>query len=137
MTIALYGIPNCDQVKKARAWLHQHHVAVDFIDFKKIQVTPTLINGWLEQLDWQHLLNRRGTTWRALPEAEKLAVTDAASAIQCMVASPSIIKRPVLVTQTQQHREILVGFSEENYQRLFSPSSLSTSPSSNLVDTKP
>lgn len=111
----IYGIPNCDQVKKARAWLDAHHIAIDFHDFKKIEVTPALIHPWLTQLDWQTLLNRRGTTWRQLSQAEQSAVVDIDSAVRCMVNSPSVIKRPVLVTPT----EILVGFSEENYRRLF------------------
>jgi len=119
MTITLYGIPNCDQVKKARAWLSQHQITIDFYDFKKNEVTPALITTWLKHLDWQTLLNRRGTTWRKLPEAEQLAVIDAASAIRCMVNSPSTIKRPILVFQTEQHVEVIVGFSEENYQRIF------------------
>jgi arsenate reductase (glutaredoxin) len=115
MTIHLYGIPNCDQVKKARAWLAGQHIAVEFHDFKKIDVTPALIQRWLTQMDWQILLNRRGTTWRQLSEKEQLAVVDADSAVRCMVSSPSVIKRPVLVSGTK----ILVGFSEENYRRLF------------------
>lgn len=115
MTVHLYGIPNCDQVKKARTWLNAHRIPVEFHDFKRFEVTPDLIHGWLTQLDWQILLNRRGTTWRQLPEAEQLAVVDADSAVRCMVSSPSMIKRPVLVSPT----EVLVGFSEENYQRLF------------------
>jgi len=120
MTITLYGIPNCDQVKKARSWLSHHQVTVDFYDVKKKEVTPALISTWLNQLDWQTLINRRGTTWRKLPETEQLAVIDAASAIRCMVSSPSTIKRPVLVIETEQRVEVIVGFSEENYQRIFS-----------------
>jgi arsenate reductase len=119
MSLFLYGIPNCDQVKKARSWLSEHQINVDFQDFKKIEVTPTLIHSWLAHVDWETLLNRRGTTWRKLPESEQLAVTDAASAIHCMVNSPSMIKRPVLVVQTEKRVEVIVGFSEENYQQLF------------------
>lgn len=118
MTFVLYGIPNCDQVKKARTWLATHQIAVNFNDFKKMEVTPALINSWLKHIDWQHLLNRRGTTWRGLPESEQLAVIDADSAIRCMVKSPSVIKRPVLLIHTKEQVEILVGFSEENYQRI-------------------
>lgn len=119
MSITLYGIPNCDQVKKARTWLNEHQIAIDFVDFKKSEVTPALVNAWLKHVDWQTLLNRRGTTWRKLPEPEQSAVIDAASATRCMVNSPSTIKRPVLVIQAKQHVEVIVGFSEENYQRLF------------------
>ncbi|PRC91325.1 ArsC family reductase [Solimicrobium silvestre] len=119
MNVTLYGIPNCDQVKKARTWLSEHQVTVDFHDFKKAGVTPALISPWLKQLDWQILLNRRGTTWRKLPEAEQQAVIDADSAVQCMVNSPSVIKRPVLVIQTDMQVEIMVGFSEAEYRRWF------------------
>lgn len=126
MSITLYGIPNCDQVKKARTWLNEHQITADFFDFKKNDVTPALIQAWLEHVDWQTLLNRRGTTWRQLPESEQLAVIDAASATQCMVNSPSIIKRPVLVIQTKLHADVSVGFSEENYQRLFHSERLKT-----------
>ena len=118
MSITLYGIPNCDQVKKARTWLSEHQITADFVDFKKSEVTPDLINAWLKHIDWQTLLNRRGTTWRQLPEAEQSAVIDAASATQCMANSPSTIKRPVLVIHTKQHADVIVGFSEENYLRL-------------------
>jgi len=124
MNITLYGIPNCDQIKKARSWLNEHHIAIDFVDFKKSEVTPALINAWLKHVDWQTLLNRRGTTWRQLPESEQLSVIDAASATRCMVNSPSAIKRPVLVIQTEQHVEVIVGFSEENYKRLFHTSTI-------------
>lgn len=116
-TVALYGIPNCDQVKKAKAWLATHGIVVHFNDFKKIALTPDMINAWLKHIEWQHLLNRRGTTWRQLSEQQQLAVVDANSAVQCMVRSPSVIKRPVLVIQNTEQVEILVGFSEDNYRR--------------------
>lgn len=117
----LYGIPNCDQVKKARAWLAEHNITVLFHDFKKNGITPAIINSWLKQVDWQILLNRRGTTWRQLSDSEQSAIIDQASAVNCMINSPSIIKRPVLVVQTDKGCEVIVGFSEENYQRVFSP----------------
>jgi arsenate reductase len=118
-TITLYGIPNCDQVKKARSWLNENQISINFHDFKKAGVTPALVNSWLQHLDWQHFLNRRGTTWRQLTEIEQKAVINAESATHCMVRSPSIIKRPVLVITTQQQVEIVVGFSIEDYQRVF------------------
>lgn len=118
MFITLHGIPNCDQVKKARAWLNEHQIAFDFHDFKKAGVTEELIGVWLAHIDWQNLLNRRGTTWRKLPEVEQMAVIDAQSAMHCMVNSPSAIKRPVLAIQTDQHLDIMVGFSKESYEQI-------------------
>jgi len=121
MSIILYGIPNCDQVKKARTWLSDHAVSVEFHDYKKAGITSALINKWLQHdsTDWQSLLNKRGTTWRKLSEAEQAKVIDETSAIACMVQSPSLIKRPVLVIQQEQKLEVVVGFSEEKYQSLF------------------
>ena len=119
MDVTLYGIPNCDQVKKARNWLSEHDVTVHFHDFKKAGVTAELICTWLSRLDRNSLLNRKGTTWRKLPEQEQQQVIDDASAIECMIKYPSLIKRPVLVVQNGGKTEILAGFSEENYQRIF------------------
>jgi len=119
MTIILYGIPNCDQVKKARNWLAGQQIDHHFHDFKKAGITSELIQSWLTQFDWQSLINRKGTTWRKLSEHEQTSIQDNQSAISCMMQHPSIIKRPVLIFQDQQHTQMLVGFSEENYQRLF------------------
>ncbi len=118
MSVTLFGIPNCDQVKKAKIWLNEHQITFDFHDFKKSGITAPVINGWLEHLDWDTLLNRRGTTWRNFSETEKLAATDADGAIQCMINSPSVIKRPVLAIQAKKLNLVITGFSEENYQHL-------------------
>jgi arsenate reductase len=115
MTITLYGIPNCDQVKKARNWLDAHGLAYVFHDFKKAGVSPALIQHWLHHVGWELLLNRKGTTWRAVPDARKADIVDAQSAIALMLESPSIIKRPVLVTQSTVH----LGFSDDTYQQIF------------------
>jgi len=120
MKVTLYGIPNCDQVKKARSWLGEHHIELQFHDFKKAGVTPELIRSWLPHTDRTILVNRKGTTWRTLPTAEQDEVIDDLSAIRCMVAHPSVIKRPVLVIQSGDTTTITAGFSEENYQRMFS-----------------
>lgn len=114
--ITLYGIPNCDQIKKARAWLVNHDQPYVFHDFKKAGVTHDLIQSWLAAVQWETLVNRKGTTWRALSEPQKLAIVDAASATELMLTSPSVIKRPVLSSA----RRIYVGFSDELYQRIFS-----------------
>ena len=92
----LYGIPNCDTVKKARAWLSEHGVAHHFHDFKKQGVPPEPLALWAQALGWERLLNRKGTTWRKLDAARQTAVVDAASACALMQAEPSVIKRPVV-----------------------------------------
>jgi arsenate reductase (glutaredoxin) len=96
MTITLYGLPNCDTVKKARAWLQANGIAVQFVDFKKAGVPLLRLDAWLATLGWQALLNRKGTTWRKLGDEVRAAVVDAASARQLMVEQPSVIKRPVV-----------------------------------------
>lgn len=111
----LYGIPNCDTVKKARAWLGAHHMVYDFHDFKKLGVSAAWLQAVTAQTGWQALLNQRGTTWRKLDEATKGAVTDQASAITLMIVQPSLIKRPVLESKGRYH----LGFSEPQYQAIF------------------
>lgn len=113
--VTLYGIANCDQVKKARAWLDAQDVPFDFHDFKKAGINQALIDTWLTTVSWEALLNRKGTTWRALSEGIKASVTDAAGATALMLESPSIIKRPVLDTGHGIH----VGFSADLYQQIF------------------
>ncbi|NKI93441.1 ArsC family reductase [Rhizobacter sp. SG703] len=109
-SISLYGIPNCDTVKKARQWLAGQGAAVQFHDFKKDGVPDALIDGWLKQVDWETLLNRKGTSWRGLDDATKAGVTDAASARAVMQAQPSTIKRPVV---RWADGSVTVGFSEQ------------------------
>ena len=115
MSITLYGIPNCDTVKKARTWLDTHGHPYSFHDFKKAGLTQATVAGWLKQVDWETLVNRKGTTWRGLPEERKAAIVDAASATALMLETPSIIKRPVLVGAGTIH----VGFSDDSYQQIF------------------
>jgi arsenate reductase (glutaredoxin) len=95
-TATLYGISNCDSVKKARAQLAQAGVAVTFHDFKKLGVPAAELEGWLHSAGWQRLLNRQGSTWRKLAPASQLAVTGAPEARALMLEAPSVIKRPVL-----------------------------------------
>ena len=111
----LYGIPNCTTVKKARAWLADHALDVAFHDFKKQGVDASWLRAVVAQTGWQALLNTRGTTWRKLTDAEKTAVTGDASAIDLMLAQPSVIKRPVLERDGRYH----LGFAEDHYQTLF------------------
>lgn len=92
----LYGIPHCDTVRRARAWLFERGVAHGFHDFKKAGVPPARLDAWIDAVGWQALLNRQGTTWRRIDEAQKAAVVDAASARALMLAQPSLIRRPVV-----------------------------------------
>ena len=94
--IVVYGISNCDTVKKARAWLGEHHVDYQFHDFKKQGVPLDHMDDWIGQLGWEKLVNRQGTTWRKLEPAVQGTVKDAASAKSLMQAQPSVIKRPVV-----------------------------------------
>jgi len=113
--ITLYGIPNCDTVKKARTWLADNGHAFDFHDFKKQGLDRALVAGWLEQLDWETLVNRKGTTWRKLSDERRGQVVDKASALELMLENPSVIKRPVL----QGAGPLSVGFSNEQYAGIF------------------
>jgi arsenate reductase len=115
MAITLYGIPDCDTVKKARSWLDTHGVSYTFHDFKKSGVSDNLIQEWLRDIAWDVLVNRKGTTWRALSDERKAAITDNKSATALMIESPSIIKRPVLAGNGKTH----IGFSDELYQQIF------------------
>ncbi|MEO6354308.1 MAG: arsenate reductase [Burkholderiaceae bacterium] len=121
--ITVYGIPNCDTVKKSRAWLDAHALAYTFHNFKKDGVTPALIETWLKNSDgdndWEALLNRKGTTWRGLDDVRKAGIVDAASAIALMCEAASIIKRPVLTIGNAQEQHSYVGFSEPLYQHIF------------------
>ena len=94
--MTLYGIPNCDTVKKARAWLAEAGREVAFHDFKKLGVPEDRLAAWLAAAGWEKLLNRQGTMWRKLPDEERAAVVDAASAAALMRRVPSVIKRPVV-----------------------------------------
>ena len=115
MQITLYGIPNCDTVKKARAWLAAQGIAYRFHDVKKDGVTRALLAAWVDAASWEALVNRRGTTWRGLSEERRNAIVDADSAIALMAASPSVIKRPVLAARGLVH----VGFSADMYAQIF------------------
>jgi len=110
----MYGIPNCDTIKKARKWLEDQGVSYDFHDYKKAGVEEAALRGWVDELGWEVLLNRAGTTFRKLPDADKQDI-DAAKAVALMVANPSMIKRPVLDMGDRR----IVGFKPEIYRELF------------------
>ncbi len=113
MSVRVYGIVNCDTVKKARVWLDQHGVAFDFHDYKKAGIDRPRLEAWVAEHGWETVLNRAGTTFRALSDAEK-ANLDADRAIVLMLAQPSMIKRPVLDLGDRT----LVGFKPELYAAL-------------------
>ena len=111
-TVTIYGIKNCDTMKKARAWLDGRGVAYAFHDYKASGIERTRLQGWAKAVGWETLLNRAGTTFRKLPEADKEALNES-KAIALMLAQPSMIKRPVLDLGDR----LLVGFKPDDYAR--------------------
>jgi arsenate reductase len=111
MTLTLYGIPNCDTVKKARVWLDGQGVAFVFHDYKKLGVDRGLLEAWVVEHGWEVVLNRSGTTFRALADPDKAGI-DAAKAVDLMLAQPSMIKRPIL----DLGGRTIVGFKPEIYE---------------------
>jgi len=112
----LYGIANCSTVKKARLWLEQHEVAVEFHDFKNLSISESLLLDWVNQVGWEKLLNRKGTTWRLLPDEVKASICDETDAIRLMLAKSSVIKRPIVESDGKIAQ---IGFDEAAYQILF------------------
>lgn len=112
MSTTIYGIKNCDTMKKARAWLDARGVTYAFHDYKASGIDAATLRSWAGQVGWEKLLNRAGTTFRKLPEAEREGI-DEGKAIALMVAQPSMIKRPVLA----DGKKLLVGFSPEAYAK--------------------
>ena len=112
MSITIYGIKNCDTMKKARAWLDDHGVAYDFHDYKTAGIDKATLKTWSDEVGWELLLNRAGTTFKKLPDADKEGLTDA-KAIALMLAQPSMIKRPVLYLGGRR----IVGFKPEIYAK--------------------
>lgn len=110
MKPTLYGIRNCDTVKKARAWLDANHVAYDFHDYKTAGIDEARLRGWSDELGWDKLLNRAGTTFRKLPEADREGL-DEDRAIALMLAQPSMIKRPLLDLGDRR----MLGFAADRY----------------------
>jgi Spx/MgsR family transcriptional regulator len=114
MATTIYGIKNCDTMQKAFAWLEKHGVAYDFHDYKKAGVSKAQLAKWCRAAGWETVLNRAGTTFRKLPEAERQDLNEA-KAIGLMVANPSMIKRPVLETGGA----VEIGFKPERYAAVF------------------
>jgi arsenate reductase (glutaredoxin) len=112
--LKIYGISNCDTMKKAMAWLTKNKLAFEFVDYKKEGAAKAKLEAWCNSAGWETLLNKRSTTWRELPLAEQEKTTTQAAAIKLMMEHTSIIKRPVL-----EHKGgLLVGFSEAAYSKL-------------------
>jgi arsenate reductase len=112
--MTMYGISNCDTIKKARTWLEAHKVEYTFHDYKKAGIDKAMLEDWVKQAGWEILLNRAGTTFKKLPETDKANLTEK-KAIALMLAQPSMIKRPVL----EKKNKITVGFKPEEYAKLF------------------
>jgi arsenate reductase len=104
--ITLYGIKNCDTVKKASTWLENNNIEYNFHDFKKDGVDKALLSAWVDELGWEVLVNKRGTTWRTLSDSAKESVVDKNSAIKIMLENPSVIKRPVVDSGSRR----VIGF---------------------------
>ena len=109
MVVTLYGISNCDQVRKTLGWLRQNGIEYRFHDYRVDGIERVMLERWCSHLPWNSLLNRRGLTWRSLDEATRAQVVDQTSAIELMMAHPTLIKRPVIEFEDR----LLLGFSAE------------------------
>ena len=114
MTVTVFGIKNCDTMKRARAWLETHKIAHRFHDYKTTGIDKATLEAWAKKVGWEALLNRAGTTFKKLPDADKENITEK-KAIALMLAQPSMIKRPVL----EAKGKLTVGFKPEEYKKLF------------------
>ena len=115
--MTLYGIPNCDTIKMARAWLDAHGIAYDFHDYKKAGLDESRLRAWVAELGWERLINKRGQMWRKLAPSVRDHL-DEEGAVRVMLQTPSIIRRPLLDTGDHRH----VGFTEDQYQAIFAAS---------------
>ncbi len=113
--MTLYGIPNCNTVKKAMSWLQEHKIDFTFHDFKKKGIDKDVLQHWVQENGWEKLVNKKGTTWRMLPKTEQAKVVDAPSAIALMLVKPSVIKRPVI----DKNGTFLVGFDAKEFEQQF------------------
>ena len=110
----VYGITNCNTVKKATTWLKGNNIPFEFVDYKKSGVTKEKLQEWVEDVGWEKLLNKKGTTWRALPEEKQRSIINNKSAIELMIEKPSVIKRPVVESKAK----LIIGFDEIQYAAL-------------------
>jgi arsenate reductase len=112
----IYGIPNCNTVKKAQTWLTEKGLLYEFHDFKKKGITPQKLEEWCTAFGWENVLNKKGSTWRKLTPGEQQAVTSQTAAVQVMLKNTSAIKRPVV---EQDGKPVLLGFNEDQYSGFF------------------
>ncbi len=116
MDLIVYGIKNCNTVKNALTWLDKHKIAYEFHDYKKLGVTADHLKNWSKQVGWESLLNRKGLTWRQLPESVRESVKSEATAIKLMIEKTSAIKRPLI---EKKGKVIALGFDEGEYEKVF------------------
>lgn len=114
--MTVYGIKNCNTVKKAIDWLKDHRVDFEFHDYKTKGITEAKLKAWSRQVGWEELVNRRGTTWRQLDDEVKAGITNQAGAIRLMTEKPTVIRRPVIEDNGEV---VVVGFDEADYVRHF------------------
>src|SRR4028119_301963 len=119
MVYTVYGISNCNTVKKALDWLTLHQIAHTFHDYKKQRIGPEKVESWLEQAPWEKLVNRTGTTWKQLPEEEKGQIQSSRQALDLMLRKHSVIKRPLI--ENAEGKIAVLGFDEKQYASLFEP----------------
>ncbi|MGI9138302.1 MAG: ArsC family reductase [Sediminibacterium sp.] len=113
-TLKVYAIPNCNTVKKALDWLNANKVKYEFHDYKKQGITATILSNWSKQVGWESLINKKGATWRQLPQEIQATITSQKAAIELMVEKTSMIKRPLI---TLNDKVILLGFDETEYKK--------------------
>ncbi|QIA62785.1 ArsC family reductase [Vibrio astriarenae] len=114
MSITMYGIPNCDTIKKAKRWLSDNQVTFDFHDYRKQGIDETLVTRFCQELGWETVVNKRGTTYRQLSDEQKQSLSEE-TAIALLLESPAMIKRPILEVEGQLH----IGFKADQYQSIF------------------
>lgn len=114
--IELYGIPNCDTVKKSRVWLTDQMIEYQFQDFKKVSIDPAMLARWIDQLGLENILNKRGATWRKLSDDDKKRCEGIESAIPIILSNLSVIKRPLII---DNGHAVLIGFSEDAWAKHF------------------
>jgi arsenate reductase (glutaredoxin) len=112
----VYGIKNCDTVKKATTWLQAKNIKFEFHDYKAEGISEEKLKSWSKQVGWEKILNKKSTTWRDLSEADQLKVTNEKAAIEVMKEKTSIIKRPLI---EKNDKVMTVGFNEEEYKKIF------------------
>jgi arsenate reductase (glutaredoxin) len=110
--MTVYGIPNCDSIKKTKDWLNKNKISFEFQDYKKSGISKTTLEAWCKQVDWEILVNKKGTTWKNLTPAEQAKITNKAAAIKLMQEHTSLIKRPVIELS---NGTVVVGYDEEKF----------------------